>query len=138
MVHAIELTGRHRTALYTRAQSMAVSDLLTALRSGASVIGAELRPPRAALEGRAGMDAWIDHEINGCTFLQKRPLAGVQHPKNSQPLFAIRYRPIPSDDALQEMAAFLLQRLNLIERNRLTLGLNRRGYPVLPLDSMWI
>ena len=36
------------------------SDLLTALRSGASVFGAELRPPRAELETREGMDAWID------------------------------------------------------------------------------
>ena len=35
-------------------------DLLTALRSGASVVGAELRPPRAELAGREGMDAWID------------------------------------------------------------------------------
>jgi 5,10-methylenetetrahydrofolate reductase len=35
-------------------------DLLTALRSGASVIGAELRPPRAELAAREGMDAWID------------------------------------------------------------------------------
>ena len=36
------------------------SDLLTALRSGTSVIGAELRPPRAELAASEGMDAWID------------------------------------------------------------------------------
>ena len=36
------------------------SDLLTALQSGASVIGAELRPPRAELETNEGMGAWID------------------------------------------------------------------------------
>ena len=35
-------------------------DLLTALRSGASLVGAELRPPRAELESGEGMDAWID------------------------------------------------------------------------------
>ena len=36
------------------------ADLLTALNSGSSVVGAELRPPRAELEGPEGMDAWID------------------------------------------------------------------------------
>lgn len=35
-------------------------DLLTALRSGASVFAAELRPPRAELALGEGMDAWID------------------------------------------------------------------------------
>src|SRR5205814_3737577 len=35
-------------------------DLLTALRSGSSVFGAELRPPRAELASGEGMDAWID------------------------------------------------------------------------------
>src|SRR5712692_7289551 len=35
-------------------------DLLSALRSGASVFGAELRPPRAELASAEGMDAWID------------------------------------------------------------------------------
>lgn len=35
-------------------------DLLTALRSGASVVAAELRPPRAELAAAEGMDAWID------------------------------------------------------------------------------
>ena len=36
------------------------TDLLTALHSGDSVFGAELRPPRAELETSEGMDAWID------------------------------------------------------------------------------
>src|SRR5438477_4135136 len=36
------------------------ADLLTALRSGSSVFGAELRPPRAELAAGEGMDAWID------------------------------------------------------------------------------
>ena len=35
-------------------------DLLSALRSGASVFAAELRPPRAELTTAEGMDAWID------------------------------------------------------------------------------
>src|SRR4051812_49093253 len=35
-------------------------DLLTALRGGASVFAAELRPPRAELATAEGMDAWID------------------------------------------------------------------------------
>jgi 5,10-methylenetetrahydrofolate reductase len=35
-------------------------DLLSALRSESSVFAAELRPPRAELETREGMDAWID------------------------------------------------------------------------------
>jgi 5,10-methylenetetrahydrofolate reductase len=35
-------------------------NLLAALRSGTSVFAAELRPPRAELETREGMDAWID------------------------------------------------------------------------------
>ena len=39
---------------------MSVPDLLSALRSGASVFGAELRPPRAELTAGEGMDAWID------------------------------------------------------------------------------
>jgi hypothetical protein len=46
-----------------------VPDLLTALRSGGSVIAAELRPPRAELAMREGMDAWIDtyHAVKGLT-----------------------------------------------------------------------
>src|SRR5438132_906945 len=36
------------------------NDLLSALRSGSSVFGAELRPPRAELATGEGMDAWID------------------------------------------------------------------------------
>jgi 5,10-methylenetetrahydrofolate reductase len=35
-------------------------DLLTALRTEASVVAAELRPPRAELAAHEGMDAWID------------------------------------------------------------------------------
>src|SRR5436853_2237201 len=51
-----------RRALYSRAlhDSGMPTDLLTALRSGSSVFGAELRPPRAELAAGEGMDAWID------------------------------------------------------------------------------
>src|SRR6266478_9976292 len=35
-------------------------DLISALQSGASVFGAELRPPRAELATAEGMNAWID------------------------------------------------------------------------------
>jgi hypothetical protein len=45
------------------------TDLVTALRSGGPVVGAELRPPRAELAAREGMDAWIDtyHAVRGLT-----------------------------------------------------------------------
>lgn len=39
---------------------MKAPDILTALRSGAPVFAAELRPPRAELAASEGMDAWID------------------------------------------------------------------------------
>jgi 5,10-methylenetetrahydrofolate reductase len=44
-------------------------DLLSALRSGASVLAAELRPPRAELTTSEGMDAWIDtyHSVQRLT-----------------------------------------------------------------------
>lgn len=46
-----------------------VPDILTALRSGTPVLAAELRPPRAELAAREGMDAWIDtyHAVRGLT-----------------------------------------------------------------------
>ena len=45
------------------------STLLESLTSGRSVIGAELRPPRAELESTASMDAWIDtyHAVKSLT-----------------------------------------------------------------------
>src|SRR5258705_9908751 len=48
---------------------MSAADLLTALKSGTSVVGAELRPPRAELESGEGMDAWIDtyHNVRNLT-----------------------------------------------------------------------
>jgi 5,10-methylenetetrahydrofolate reductase len=46
-----------------------MSVLVEELRSGAPVIAAELRPPRAELETTASMDAWIDtyHAVRGLT-----------------------------------------------------------------------
>jgi hypothetical protein len=41
-------------------RNVPVPDLLDALQSGRSVVGAELRPPRAELAASDGMDAWID------------------------------------------------------------------------------
>src|SRR5437868_13033454 len=48
---------------------MSVPNLLSALHSGNSVFAAELRPPRAELAQREGMDAWIDtyHAVRGLT-----------------------------------------------------------------------
>jgi 5,10-methylenetetrahydrofolate reductase len=46
-----------------------MSDLVERLKSGAPVIAAELRPPRAELATAASMDAWIDtyHAVRGLT-----------------------------------------------------------------------
>ena len=46
-----------------------MSVLVERLQSGAPVIAAELRPPRAELETAASMDAWIDtyHAVRGLT-----------------------------------------------------------------------
>lgn len=45
------------------------ASLADALQSGERVIAAELRPPRAELSARAGIDAWIDtyHAVRGLT-----------------------------------------------------------------------
>jgi 5,10-methylenetetrahydrofolate reductase len=46
-----------------------VGALVERLKSGAAVIAAELRPPRAELQTAASMDAWIDtyHAVRGLT-----------------------------------------------------------------------
>ena len=46
-----------------------MTTLLDSLRSGRSVIAAELRPPRTELAASASMDAWIDtyHAVRGLT-----------------------------------------------------------------------
>ena len=45
------------------------ASILDALAAGARVVAAELRPPRAELEGAEGMDAWIDtyHAVHRLT-----------------------------------------------------------------------
>jgi 5,10-methylenetetrahydrofolate reductase len=50
-------------------ESIQVSALVNQLRTQASVIAAELRPPRAELQTAASMDAWIDtyHAVRGLT-----------------------------------------------------------------------
>src|SRR5262249_17014668 len=49
--------------------SMPGVDVLTALTAGTFTFAAELRPPRAELADREGMDAWIDtyHAVRGLT-----------------------------------------------------------------------
>lgn len=46
-----------------------MSELVDRLKSGAQVVAAELRPPRAELATAASMDAWIDtyHAVRGLT-----------------------------------------------------------------------
>ena len=79
-------------------------DLVSALRSGASVFGAELRPPRAELATSEGMDAWIDtyHAVRGLTkqgtfvFLTDNAI-GAQEEDNLRHLVTNLGRDVPRD-----------------------------------------
>jgi hypothetical protein len=79
-------------------------DLVSALRSGAPVFGAELRPPRAELAAREGMDAWIDtyHAVRGLTkqgtfvFLTDNAV-GAQEEDNLRHLVTNLGRDVPRD-----------------------------------------
>jgi 5,10-methylenetetrahydrofolate reductase len=79
-------------------------DLLSALRSGSSVIAAELRPPRAELAAREGMDAWIDtyHAVRRLTrqgtfvFLTDSAI-GTQEEDNLRHLVTNLGRDVPHD-----------------------------------------
>lgn len=79
-------------------------DLLTALRSGSSVFGAELRPPRAELTTHEGMDAWIDtyHAVTRLTrqgtfvFLTDSAV-GAQEEDNLRHLVTNLGRDVPRD-----------------------------------------
>jgi len=79
-------------------------DLLSALTSGASVIAAELRPPRAELAAREGMDAWIDtyHAVRRLTrqgtfvFLTDSAV-GTQEEDNLRHLVTNLGRDVPHD-----------------------------------------
>ena len=78
--------------------------LIDALRRGTSVIAAELRPPRAELGSREGMDAWIDlyHAVKSLTrrevpvFLTDSAV-GTQEENNLRHLVANLGRDIPRD-----------------------------------------
>ena len=81
-----------------------MADLWTALTSGASVFAAELRPPRAELETRDGMDAWIDtyHAVRRLTrqgtfvFLTDNAV-GSQEEDNLRHLVTNLGRDVPRD-----------------------------------------
>jgi len=69
--------------------------LLDALRGNASVIAAELRPPRAELDSLQGMDAWIDmyHAVRSLTHQDVRVFltdsaVGLQEENNLRHLVA--------------------------------------------------
>jgi 5,10-methylenetetrahydrofolate reductase len=81
-----------------------VLPLLDALRGGASVIAAELRPPRAELDSIQGMDAWIDmyHAIRGFTRQDIRVFltdsaVGTQEENNLRHLVNNLGRDVPLD-----------------------------------------
>jgi hypothetical protein len=79
-------------------------DLLTALRSGSLLFGAELRPPRAELAASEGMDAWIDtyHAVRRLTrqgtfvFLTDSAI-GVEEEDNLRHLVANLGKDVPRE-----------------------------------------
>ena len=83
---------------------MSVPDLLTALRAGGSVFAAELRPPRAELAAREGMDAWIDtyHAVkrltnNGTYVFLTDSAVGMEEEDNLRHLVANLGRDVPRE-----------------------------------------
>jgi 5,10-methylenetetrahydrofolate reductase len=79
-------------------------DLLAALRSGAPVFAAELRPPRAELESGEGMDAWIDtyHAVrritaNGTFVFLTDSAVGAAEEDNLRHLVANLGRDVPRE-----------------------------------------
>jgi len=83
---------------------MTVPDLLTALRAGGSVFAAELRPPRAELAAREGMDAWIDtyHAVkrltnNGTYVFLTDSAVGMEEEDNLRHLVANLGRDVPRE-----------------------------------------
>jgi 5,10-methylenetetrahydrofolate reductase len=78
--------------------------LLEALRTGSTVIAAELRPPRAELDSTEGMDAWIDlyHAIRGLTRQDVRVFltdsaVGTQEENNLRHLVTNLGRDVPRE-----------------------------------------
>ena len=83
---------------------MFVTSLLDALSNQDHVIGAELRPPRAELGSREGMDAWIDmyHSIKGLARRDVRVFltdsaVGTQEENNLRHLVTNLGRDVPRD-----------------------------------------
>lgn len=79
-------------------------DLLAALRAGPPVLAAELRPPRAELAAREGMDAWIDtyHAVrrltrNGTYVFLTDSAVGAQEEDNLRHLVANLGRDVPRE-----------------------------------------
>jgi len=78
--------------------------LLDALRTGSTVIAAELRPPRAELDSVEGMDAWIDlyHAIRGLARQEIRVFltdsaVGTQEENNLRHLVTNLGRDVPRE-----------------------------------------
>src|SRR5688500_8549406 len=78
--------------------------LLDSLRTGSTVIAAELRPPRAELDSSEGMDAWIDmyHAVRGLTRQDIRVFltdsaVGTQEENNLRHLMTNLGRDVPRD-----------------------------------------
>jgi 5,10-methylenetetrahydrofolate reductase len=109
-------------------------DLLSALRSGSSVIAAELRPPRAELAAHEGMDAWIDtyHAVQRLTrqgtfvFLTDSAV-GAEEEDNLRHLVTNLGRDVPRDRIVPFLTAkhTLQYCLSYAERAR------QHGFPAL-------
>jgi hypothetical protein len=109
-------------------------DLLSALRSGASVFAAELRPPRAELAGAEGMDAWIDtyHAVRRLTrqgtfvFLTDSAV-GAQEEDNLRHLVTNLGNDVPRD----RIAPFLTAKHSLEYCLSYAERAHQKGFPAL-------
>ena len=109
-------------------------DLVSALRSGSSVVAAELRPPRAELAAHEGMNAWIDtyHAVRRLTrqgtfvFLTDSAV-GAEEEDNLRHLVANLGRDVPRDRIVPFLTAkhTLQYCLSYAERAR------QHGFPAL-------
>jgi len=109
-------------------------DLLTALRSDASVVAAELRPPRAELAAYEGMDAWIDtyHAVQRLTregtyvFLTDSAV-GAQEEDNLRHLVTNLGRDVPRE----RIAPFLTSKHSLDYCFSYAERAHQHGFPAL-------
>jgi 5,10-methylenetetrahydrofolate reductase len=109
-------------------------DLLSALRSGASVFAAELRPPRAELAAAEGMDAWIDtyHAVRKLTrqgtfvFLTDSAI-GSQEEDNLRHLVINLGRDVPRE----RIVPFLTSKHSLDYCVRYAERAHQEGFPAL-------